>query len=70
MNKYCVSTCFIGDVYMKVMLFWVSQFIGINGGIEKVFSNLLMRWFGAGILWIWYIVQKNMENYIHLSILK
>lgn len=51
---------------MKVMLFWVSQFIGINGGIEKVFSNLLMRWFGAGILWIWYIVQKNMENYIHL----
>lgn len=24
---------------MKVMLFWVSQFIGINGGIEKVFSN-------------------------------
>lgn len=24
---------------MKVMLFWVSQFIGINGGIEKFFSN-------------------------------
>ena len=35
---------------MKVMLFWVSQFIGINGGIEKVFLILLMKWFGAGIL--------------------
>ena len=24
---------------MKIMLFWVAQFVGINGGIEKVFTN-------------------------------
>lgn len=26
--------------YMKVLLFWNSQFVGHNGGMEKVFCNL------------------------------
>lgn len=39
MGKFRVIAYFHGDVYMKIMLFWVAQFVGINGGIEKVFTN-------------------------------
>lgn len=37
---------------MRILIAWISQFLGRNGGMERSLFDLLMRWCDVGILWI------------------
>ena len=68
MGKFRVIAYFHGDVYMKIMLFWVAQFVGINGGIEKVFTNFANEMIQRGhSVEMVYCTEKHGEFYTSIN---